>query len=231
MVFSADPVAMAHRWQAEGASRLHLVDLDGARAGCLANLEVIYTIARAVSIPVEVGGGIRTLTVISDLLAGGVSRVVLGTVAVEDPALVQEACARYGEAIVVGIDARAGRVATRGWRAGTDIEAVAFAREMVKLGVPRIIFTDIARDGTLTEPNFSSVYDMVSHVAVPLIAAGGVTSIRHIELLHQLGVEGAIVGRAIYTGDLNLGAAVNLARALVQATPSNELIEEGDIGG
>jgi phosphoribosylformimino-5-aminoimidazole carboxamide ribotide isomerase len=221
---------MARRWEEQGAARLHVVDLDGARAGQPANLEVVYAIARAVAIPVELGGGVRSLSSIGEILAGGVSRVVLGTVAVEDPALVREACARYGAAIVVGIDARDGRVATRGWRAGTDIEAVAFAREMVKLGAQRFIFTDIARDGTLTEPNFASIYDMVRQVPAPLIAAGGVTSIRHIEMLHQLGVEGAIVGRAIYTGDIDLVAAVRLARGLGQAPLINETITEGDNG-
>ena len=207
-IFSDDPVSMALRWQAEGATRLHIVDLDGASEGKPRNLYGISRIVEAVDIPVQVGGGIRSLETADRLLATGVDRTIIGTVAVEDPDLAVEACRRYGEQIVIGIDARNGLVATRGWLEESTLKATDLAIEMAGLGARRFICTDISRDGTLTSPNFEAVADLVAQVSVPVIAAGGVGSVEHLSKLATLGVEGAIVGRAIYTGDVKLAEAI-----------------------
>jgi len=209
-VFSDDPVSVALRWQSEGAKRLHLVDLDGAARGELCNLDAIERIAAAVEIPVQVGGGVRSLETIEQLLDLGVGRAILGTVAVEDPGLVEEACQRLGEQIIIGIDARGGRVATRGWLEQSTITAGELAARMVGLGARRFIYTDISRDGTLTSPNFEAVAELLSQVSVPVIAAGGISSVEHLTRLAALGVEGAIVGRAIYTGDVKLAEAIRV---------------------
>ncbi len=210
-VFSDDPVSVALRWQSEGAKRLHLVDLDGAAKGELCNLDAIEKIAAAVEIPVQVGGGVRSLETIEQLLELGVGRAILGTVAVENPDLAEEACQRFGEQIIIGIDARDGWVATRGWLQQSTITAGELAARMVGLGARRFIYTDISRDGTLTSPNFEAVAELLSQVSVPVIAAGGISSVGHLIRLAALGAEGAIVGRAIYTGDINLKNALGAA--------------------
>lgn len=207
-VFSDEPAAMARRWQSEGARRLHLVDLDGAAEGEPRNLDAIDKILAAVDVPVQVGGGIRSLETIVQLLDLGASRAILGTAAIEDPSLVKEACRRFGEQIIVGIDARDGMVATRGWLQQSSVTAGELANRMVDLGARRFIYTDISRDGTLTGPNFEAVAELLTHIGVPVIAAGGISSIEHLTKLAGLGVEGAIVGRAIYTGDLKFKEAV-----------------------
>lgn len=207
-VFSDDPVSMARRWQSEGAKRLHLVDLNGAARGELCNLDAIEKIATAVDIPVQVGGGIRSLETIEQLMELGVGRAILGTVAVENADLAEEACQRFGEQIIIGVDARDGWVATRGWLQQSGTTAVELAVRMVGLGARRFIYTDISRDGTLTGPNFKAVAELLSQVSVPIIAAGGISSIEHLTRLAELGVEGAIVGRAIYTGDVSLEEAM-----------------------
>lgn len=212
-VFSDDPVSVALRWQSEEAKRLHLVDLDGAARGELCNIDAIERIAAAVEIPVQVGGGVRSLETIEQLLELGVGRAILGTVAVEDPDLAEEACQRFGEQIIIGIDARDGWVATRGWLQQSTITAGELATRMVGLGARRLIYTDISRDGTLTSPNFEAVAELLSQVSVPVIAAGGISSVAHLTRLAALGVEGAIVGRAIYTGDVKLAeAAKNISQ-------------------
>lgn len=207
-VFSDDPAAMARRWQSEGARRLHLVDLDGAAEGEPRNLDAIEKIVAAVEVPVQVGGGIRSLETIVQLLDLGVNRAILGTAAIENPSLIEEACQRFGEQIIVGIDARDGMAATRGWLQQSDVTAGELANRMVELGARRFIYTDISRDGTLTGPNFEAVAGLLSQVSVPVIAAGGISSIGHLTRLAGLGVEGAIVGRAIYTGDLDFKEAM-----------------------
>jgi phosphoribosylformimino-5-aminoimidazole carboxamide ribotide isomerase len=145
---------------------------------------------------------------VSKLLAIGIDRVILGTVAVENPELVKSLCQKYDESIVVGIDARDGFVATRGWIKGTDIKALELGLKMADIGVRRIIYTDIKRDGTLTEPSFEAIAEMVKGVNLPIIAAGGISKLSHLRKLKELGVEGAIVGKALYTGDINLGEAL-----------------------
>ena len=197
------------RWQSLGAPRLHIVDLDGAATGELCNLDIITEMAGSALIPIQVGGGIRHLATIKKLLTSGVDRVVLGTAAVEDRELVRQACRHYGQSIIVSIDARDDNLAIHGWRQDTELKTLEFARSMIELGVKRFIYTDINRDGTLTEPNFSAVFEMVNSFPVPLIASGGVASLDHLKMLKQLGVEGAIVGKALYTGDINLKQALD----------------------
>ena len=189
---------------------MHIVDLDGAATGELINLPIIEEIASALLIPTQLGGGIRSLATIEKLLKAGIERVILGTVAVENPRLVEEACNHFGESVVVGVDALRGNVAIRGWLTGTELEAVQFSKSMVQLGVKRFIYTDINRDGTLTEPNFAEIAGMIESVGRPVIASGGVSSISHLKMLDKLGAEGAIVGKALYTGDINLKQALNV---------------------
>ncbi|MBI4296525.1 MAG: 1-(5-phosphoribosyl)-5-[(5-phosphoribosylamino)methylideneamino]imidazole-4-carboxamide isomerase, partial [Chloroflexi bacterium] len=172
-VYSEDPVDTALRWQSAGALRLHIVDLDGASQGGLINFEIIKTIVHLSLIPVQVGGGIRTLEAIGELLKAGVDRVVLGTAAVEDPQLVEEACRRYDKSIAVSLDAREGFIATHGWRKQTERGAIELAKYMAGLGVKRFIYTDIIRDGTLTEPNFTAIAELVDALRLPVIASGG----------------------------------------------------------
>jgi phosphoribosylformimino-5-aminoimidazole carboxamide ribotide isomerase len=207
-VFSDDPLDMALKWQSLGAPRLHIVDLDGAASGQIGNMEIIRDIARAALIPVQVGGGVRDIGTIEALLRADVERVILGTAAVEDPDLVIAACRRFRDSIIIGIDARDGIVATHGWVVETGQTAASLAEAMTQAGVRRFIYTDISRDGTLTEPNFTAIAGLIEAVRRPVIAAGGVASINHLKMLSKLGAEGAIVGRALYTGDVNLKQAL-----------------------
>ena len=192
-----------------GAPKLHIVDLDGAAAGELHNLDIIEQIANAVLVPVQVGGGIRKLETVKQVLKAGVERVILGTAAVETPKLVEEACRKFGESIIVSIDARGGHVATHGWHQETQLGTVEFAQAVARLGVKRFIHTDIGRDGTLTEPNFTAIAELVDAIRLPVIAAGGISSTIHLKILKQLGVEAAIVGKALYTGDIDLKQALS----------------------
>ncbi len=213
-VFADDPLEVALHWQSLGAPRLHVVDLDGAASGQVENLEIVRNIAKAVLIPVQMGGGIRDLATMEDLLKAGIERVILGTAAAEDQDLIGEACRRFHGSLVVGIDAREGYVATRGWLKDTDQKAVALAEAMVELGVRRFVYTDIGRDGTLTEPNFAAIAEIIEALRVPVIAAGGIATINHIKMLDKLGAEGAIVGRALYTGDIELKQALKATSRL-----------------
>ena len=191
-----------------GANRLHIVDLDGAASGELYNRDIISGIASAVLVPTQLGGGLRRLETIEQVLKAGIERVVLGTAAVEDPKLVAEVCRKFSESIIVGLDVRDGHIAVRGWRQETELKTVECAKAMVRLGVRRFIYTDISRDGTLSEPNFTAITELLDAIRLPLIAAGGISSLLHLKVLKRLGVEGAIVGRALYTGDINLKQAL-----------------------
>jgi phosphoribosylformimino-5-aminoimidazole carboxamide ribotide isomerase len=211
-VFSEDPVAVALSWQSQGAPRLHIVDLDGAAKGELVNKELIGTIVKSVSIPVQVGGGIRKLATIGELIGLGAKRVILGTVAVEEMEMVTEACRKFGEAIIVSIDAKDGYVVTHGWQKLTQITALELAGKLKEMRVRRLIYTDIKRDGTLTEPNFSAIAELVANAGLPIIASGGVSSLAHLEKLRKLKVEGVIIGRALYTGDIKLREALKVSK-------------------
>jgi len=213
-VFSDEPVAVALRWQSEGARRLHIVDLDGAAQGKPVNLDTVEDMVAAIDIPVQVGGGIRSIETIEQLFATGVDRAILGTAAVEKPDLVKEACQRFSDRIIISIDARDRIVATRGWLQKSTATASELATKMIELGVMRFIYTDISRDGTLTSPNFETIAEFLSQVGVPVIAAGGISSVYHLTKLAELGVEGTIVGKAIYTGDVTLANAFKAIREL-----------------
>lgn len=208
-VFGVDPVAIALRWQSEGATRLHVVDLDGAASGSPGNVDAIQAIASSVGITLEVGGGIRDMEKAVLLSDVGADRLVLGTSAVEDPDLVIQMLERFGvDSVVVSVDAKDGWAALRGWKQPSQMKALELMDRMVALGVGRFEYTDISRDGTMTEPNFESVTEAVNHVSVPIIAAGGIANVRHLERLAELGVEGAIVGKALYTGAISLPEAL-----------------------
>lgn len=206
-VYGDDPVAMARRWQSAGATILHVVDLDGARDGYPAQADIVARIADALDIPVELGGGLRTSDHIDAALASGVARVVLGTAAIEDRGLLAAALDRWGpERIVLGIDARDGLVATRGWLATSAVRAVDLSRDLAALGLRRVVYTDIARDGTLSQPNYAALGELAAASGLAVIASGGVARREHLAALAAIpGVEAAIVGRALYTGDLALG--------------------------
>ncbi len=214
-VYSDDPAGQALSWQEQGGELLHIVDLDGAFAGVPRNREAIRAIVEAVSMPTELGGGIRDLATIEAYLELGVSRVILGTVAKENPALVAEACRLFPGRIVVGIDAKDGLVAVRGWADVTEKRATELAKEMEGCGVEAIIYTDIARDGMMQGPNIEATRQLAEAISVPVIASGGVSSLDDIARLmtvEEAGVTGVITGKAIYTGSLNLREAVALTR-------------------
>jgi phosphoribosylformimino-5-aminoimidazole carboxamide ribotide isomerase len=214
-VFAENPVEMAMRWQSEGGEFLHIVDLDGALAGKPVNFAIIKALVSEVTVPVQVGGGIRSLDTIEILLNAGVSRVILGSVAVKQPDLVSEACRRYREKIVVGIDARDGMAAVEGWGKSGGISAVELASAMANVGVERIIFTDISRDGTLSGVNIAATADLAKRANIKVIASGGVKDMSDICALQAapVGIEGVIVGKALYTGTLSLPEALKTLRS------------------
>ncbi len=203
-----DPAALAQEWAAAGACLIHVVDLDGARAGRRVNDAAIAALCHALPAPVEVSGGLRTFEAIAAALRDGAARAVLGTAALKDQRLLREALETWGERIVVGIDARDGFVATEGWREHSRTPAVELAREVVALGARHIIYTDIARDGTLEGPNLAALREMIDAAGVPVIASGGVGTLDDLRRLRDAGATGAIVGRAIYTGALDLREAI-----------------------
>ncbi len=215
-VYSDDPAAQALAWQEQGGELLHIVDLDGAFAGVPKNREAIQLIVEAIDIPTELGGGIRDLETVEAYLELGVGRVILGTIAKENPALVEEACKRFPGKIVVGIDAMNGLVAVRGWADVTEKKATELAKEMEGFGVEAIIYTDIARDGMMQGPNIEATKALAEAISIPVIASGGVSNLRDIQQLMTIeasGVSGVITGKAIYTGALDLREAVELTKS------------------
>lgn len=210
-VFNENPVDVARQWVEQKASWLHIVDLDGAKTGKLVNLQAIEAIARTVPVRIQVGGGLRDRASVAQLFNLGVQRVILGTIAVEQPQLVADLCQEFPGQIVVGIDARNGRVATRGWLETSEVLATALAQQMQELGAAAIIYTDIHRDGTLQGPNLAALRELAAEISIPIIASGGISSVTDLLsllALEPLGVTGVIIGRALYTGDISLKQAL-----------------------
>ena len=214
-VYSEHPVEMAKHWESKGAERLHVVDLNGAVAGKPIHRSLVKEITRSLRIPVEVGGGIRDMASIEDYLSSGVRWVILGTAAFQNPSFVEEACRQFPGRVIAGIDARGGRVAIRGWNEVVSLDAVDLARQFEDKGLSAIIFTDIERDGMGTGLNFESTQKLSRSTSIPVIASGGVSRIEDIEHLLESeseGIIGVIVGRALYTGQLDLGEAIRLTK-------------------
>jgi len=211
-IYSDDPVSIARRWASCGAKLLHVVDLDGAFTGSQKNLDAIIKIRQSVSMDIEVGGGIRKLKKIDDLIGIGINRIILGTAVIENPSLLKDACNKYPGRILVGIDAKDGKVAVKGWVEVTSNDAKELARKAEKNGAAGIIYTDISRDGMLTGPNINAMKEMVENVNIPVIASGGVSSIEDIKALKEIkNLWGIITGKAIYSGTIDLREAIKIA--------------------
>ena len=232
-----DPLATARAFEAAGAEWIHMVDLDGAKDAALVNKDIFIKVAKETGLKVEVGGGIRSMEAVEYYLSGGVSRVILGSAAVKNPAFAREAVAKYGERIAIGIDARNGMVAAEGWLDTSDVYFTELAAEMEKIGVKTIIFTDISRDGTLTGPNLAQLIELSGAVSCDIVASGGVSGIADIIALRDAGLYGAIAGKAIYTGDLNLADAIaeggkprDLSRYFAKSELIPAIIQEASTG-
>ncbi len=212
-VYAADPAEVARRWAAEGAQLLHVVDLNGAVEGAPRNRAAIDSILKSVSISIQVGGGIRDLAMIDSYLSSGIARVVLGTAVARDLALLEEACHRFPGRVIVGVDAKQGKLAVQGWTDVTDQDPTDYVRRLAGFAVYAVIYTDIARDGMLEGPNFEGLQRMAAACPVPLIASGGITRTEELRKLRGLGpkVIGAIVGKALYEGVIEFRAAMAAA--------------------
>lgn len=211
-VYSDHPVDMAVKFEQMGAQYLHVVDLDGARLGQPQNIAVVSEMAVRLGIPIQLGGGIRTIETMEIILCKGIERIILGTSAVNDQELVKKAVQSFGNNLAVAIDAKDGLVAIEGWAKTSSFTAVGFAKKMEELGAKVIIYTDISRDGMLKGPNLKAMEEMVKAVKIDVIASGGVTNIQDIKNLKDIGVSGAIVGKALYTGDVDLKEAIEIAK-------------------
>ena len=217
-VFADDPVAVAQRWEKAGARRLHVVDLDGARDGKPQNEDVIRRVIEAVSVAVQVGGGVRDISVIDRYVKAGADRVAMGTAAVKDQTTLVNAVSLFRERIIVGVDSRDGMAATAGWRGPSALPAARLVPQLSAAGVERSFFTDVARDGMLGGPNFRAIQEVVEHAAglpspMAVIASGGVSTVEHLKRLRLIGVEGVIIGMALYTGALDIAEALAAAEA------------------
>ncbi len=211
-VYSDDPLEMALKWESLGAEYLHVVDLDGARTGEPKNISITSKIAAKLNIPVQLGGGIRSIETIEKVISMGIRRVILGTSAVKNPDLVKQAVENFRENIVMGIDAKDGKVAIDGWEKTSEFTAIDFANKMVELGAKTIIYTDISRDGMLTGPNLDAMREMAQSVDAEIIASGGVSNLKDIKNLKETGVSGVIVGKALYTGNVDLQEAIKAGK-------------------
>ena len=211
LVYSESPLKIAKQWEACGASFIHIVDLDGALVGHSVNDEMIKGIVAEVNIPIQLGGGIRTIKDIESKLNLGIERVIIGTKAVKDPAFIKEAITTFGSRrIVIGIDAKDGMVAIEGWEKVSNFQAVNLALEMKKFGVKTIVYTDISKDGMLQGPNIAHTKEMADATGLDIIASGGVSSLKDLEMLDEINLYGAIIGKALYENKIDLKKAVNL---------------------
>ena len=212
--YSSAPLAIAKIWENKGAEAIHIIDLDGAQTGEPKNIDLIVKISQTVNIPVEVGGGIRTKEDIKKLVESGVQRVILSTKVIEDRGFLKEIIAKWGDKIAISLDCKEGMLTLKGWVETTDIKAIDFVKELEELGLKCIIYTDIARDGMLTGPNFKSLEELLDATNIPVIASGGIAGIEDIEKLKAIenkGILGAITGKALYEGKLDLKEAIKVA--------------------
>ncbi|MDR4496690.1 MAG: 1-(5-phosphoribosyl)-5-[(5-phosphoribosylamino)methylideneamino]imidazole-4-carboxamide isomerase [Candidatus Scalindua sp.] len=220
-VFSEDPVQVAKTWEKQGAEILHVVDLDGAFEGKPVNTNIIEKIKKNVDIRLQVGGGIRDIQVVRELLGIGIDRLVVGTRALDSPKWLTELCGEFPGKIVVGIDAENGKVAVKGWTSVSNRTAIDFANEIQKANPIAIVFTDIEKDGMLQGPNFSSIKDFAMNVAVPVIASGGITSLEDVRKLSLFPIEGMIIGKALYTGNILLSEAIKIGKSKISSEMHN----------
>ena len=214
-IFAENPLEAARRWVEAGTEWLHMVDLDGARAGQPVNLKVVSEIAKTFNVKIQLGGGIRTAENVREILSAGIQRVILGSVAVRSPELVRQVCAEFGERIVIGIDARGGEVAVDGWEKSGLMQVEDLALQMKKVGAARIIYTDISRDGMLTGVNIPATLQLAEKSGLAVIASGGVKGMEDVLALQALtkrGIEGVIIGKALYTGAISLPEALKVAQ-------------------
>ena len=218
-VYSEQPLVVASRWVGMGATRLHVVDLDGAKSGIPVHIDLVGLIASSVPARVQFGGGIRTVETAKEVVSLGVERVIMGTAAVEDASLLRKVCLELGaEAVVVSVDTRDGYVVEQGWTRRTRVPTLDLVKDITELGIQRYIYTDVTRDGTLTEPNFHAIEELARLGGPRMLVAGGISSVGHLLTLSQLGIEGAIVGTAVYTGDINLRDAIRALSGLDEDT-------------
>jgi phosphoribosylformimino-5-aminoimidazole carboxamide ribotide isomerase len=207
-IFGSDPAEMARRWVSQGATWLHLVDLDGAREGRPVNGESVRRILAATGVSCQLGGGLRTEEQIAETLSWGVARVILGTRALKDPAWLEHVCRRFRGKVVVGIDAKNGRVATDGWTQVSERSALDLARQCESWGIAALVYTDISRDGMLEGPNLEALAELAAAVKLPVIASGGISTLKDVRRLARLNLAGCIIGRALYEGQLDLAAVI-----------------------
>jgi len=213
IIYSDDPVEVAKKWESLGAKWLHIIDLDGAFKGEPVNLDVIEAIIKNIKIPIELGGGLRTETVIKKILNLGVKRAILGTAAIENTSLIKSLCKKYKERIAVGIDSKDGKVAIKGWLKNSNVDSITLAKNMVRLGVKTLICTDIKRDGMLQGPNIEYLKRIAENVDAEIIASGGISSLEDVKKIAELekfGITGMIIGKALYSGDIDLKEALAL---------------------
>ncbi len=208
-VYNNDPVEQALKWESYGATYIHVVDLDGARNGTTYNDEVIKNICNAVDVPVQTGGGIRSMRDIEHKLSLGIKRVILGTVAIKNPDIVKEAVKNYGDSIAVGIDAVNGRVAIEGWEHISNTSVIDLCVQMKDYGIKTIVYTDISKDGMMIGPNIDSTKEIIDYTKLNIIASGGISNLKHLEDLQTIGAKGAIVGKALYQDKLSLKEIIN----------------------
>lgn len=206
-----DPVLMAKKWESEGARLLHIVDLDGAKSGQLTNGDVIEQIVSGVSIPIQVGGGIQSEEIAAKLLVAGVKRMIIGTLALEDETTLKRLIGQYSEQIIVSLDSKNGKLAKRGWLEDATMDLIETAKALERLGVKQFIYTNVLKDGTLTQPDYQGIGTLLKSVKTPLIVAGGISSVADIEKLMKIGVEAVIVGKALYEGKVDLKEANNVS--------------------